>query len=93
LICRLDHIEAISPNFKWPLLLQVFVTLQAQFRSAVSIWLEQHRKWRQNFSRQKMVERFVSNIRGKKGHSMNRVMSTKVRMYCAYFDFDLLQMF
>jgi hypothetical protein len=89
-VCRLDQIEAIPPNFKWPLLLQVFVTLQAQFRSAVSVWLEQHRKWRQMFYRQKMVERFLSNIRGKKGHSMNRAMLTKVRLYCADFGFDLM---
>lgn len=76
----MDQIEAVPQNFKWPLLLQVYTTLQAQFRSSISSWLQQHRNWRQNFSRQKMVDRFLANIRGgKKSHSMSRVALTKVK--------------
>jgi hypothetical protein len=73
----MEQIEAVPQNFKWPLILQVFVTLQTQFRASVSSWLQQHRNWRQNFSRQKMVDRFLANIRGKKSNSINRMAVTK----------------
>ena len=78
---RQEQIETLPETIKWPLLLHTFVSLQEQFRHSIASWLDRHRQWRETFSKQKLVDRFLGQIQGRQHGSLGKLAHEKVSVF------------